>query len=416
MGRHLTDCGFAHPHPAARELAGRVTVVVPARDRVDQLQRCLESLGPGLPLCIVDDGSRSAGRIAALARAHQAKLIARRHSGGPAAARNAALRHVETELIAFLDSDCVAPAGWLQALIGHFDDPMLLALAPRIRPLPRRGRSLISRYLQARSPLDMGGRPARVMPHGSVAYLPSAALLVRREAVLAGFDEALRYGEDVDLVWRLCEQGRVRYEPSVHVLHSEPASLRAMLERRFRYGTSAAPLSRRHRQEIAPAILEPLPAAAALLILCGARKAAAGLAAQHLLATLSRARRLRLTPRLTLHLLVQAGLQQPSLSLSRYLRTLMLPLALRLLPARRASAILAAVAISALAERRACGSRIGAVQWVGLMLADELSYGAGVWWGCLRAGTIRPLLPALTRRAADNSVQRRPAAAQPLTR
>ena len=43
-----------------------------------------------------------------------------------------------------------------------------------------------------------------------VSYVPTAALLVRRAALDsvtpgggAVFDPALRYGEDVDLVWRL---------------------------------------------------------------------------------------------------------------------------------------------------------------------------------------------------------------------
>ena len=77
-------------------------------------------------------------------------------------------------------------------------------------------------------------------PGSRVSYVPTAALLVRRSALdsvaiddaaipapghLAGpgplssrgvFDPALRYGEDVDLIWRLHDAGwRVRYEPSV---------------------------------------------------------------------------------------------------------------------------------------------------------------------------------------------------------
>ena len=72
-------------------------------------------------------------------------------------------------------------------------------------------------------------------------YVPSAALIVRTE--LAHFDEALRYGEDVDLVWRLRDAGwRVVYEPDVIVGHDQHHTL----SRRFRYGTSAEPLRRRH--------------------------------------------------------------------------------------------------------------------------------------------------------------------------
>ena len=78
-----------------------------------------------------------------------------------------------------------------------------------------------------RSPLDMGDRPAEVQPGRRVSYVPSAALLVRRSALPEDpFDPALRYGEDVDLIWRLIDAGwRVRYEPGVVVHHEEDATL-----------------------------------------------------------------------------------------------------------------------------------------------------------------------------------------------
>jgi cellulose synthase/poly-beta-1,6-N-acetylglucosamine synthase-like glycosyltransferase len=126
--------------------------------------------------------------------------------------------HVRTPFVAFLDADTVAPADWIERLGGHFEDPRVAAVAPRVD-----GKLL-----------DMG-------PGRNVPYVPSAALIVRTE--LARFDEALRYGEDVDLVWRLLDGGwRVVYEPDVVVHHDE----RRRLRRRFRYGTSAAPLAARH--------------------------------------------------------------------------------------------------------------------------------------------------------------------------
>jgi hypothetical protein len=147
-----------------------------------------------------------------------------------------------------------------------------------------------------------------------VAYVPSAALIVRRAALGGGFDEALRYGEDVDLVWRLHDRGwRIRYDPRVIVAHGTPrwrgAALRcgrgaairggaaiaaaldpALLARRYRYGTSAAPLALRHPGRLAPFVLEPAPTfILALLAARRPRAAAAVLALQSALL----ARRLR---------------------------------------------------------------------------------------------------------------------------
>jgi GT2 family glycosyltransferase len=178
--------------------------------------------------------------------------------GGPAAARNAAIPLVTTELVAFLDSDCVPPPGWIEALAGHFAEPRVAAVAPRVRGL-----------------LDMGTRPAEVGPGRRVAYVPSAALLVRRSA-LGAFDEALRYGEDVDLIWRLTDaRWRVRYDPRVVVAHDDGNRL----AKRFRYGTSAAPLAHRHGKRLAPAVLRPLPTATLALLLARRPKEALTVAA-----------------------------------------------------------------------------------------------------------------------------------------
>ena len=148
-------------------------------------------------------------------------------------------QHVESEFVAFLDSDCVPPDDWIERLGGHFDDPRVAAVAPRIQALDG-----------GRSPLDLG-------PGRNVRYLPSAALIVRR-AAKPWFDPALRYGEDVDLIWRLEKAGwRFRYEPDVVVLHEE----RDRIKRRFLYGTSAAPLAQRHPDKIRHVVLRPWPVA-----------------------------------------------------------------------------------------------------------------------------------------------------------
>jgi mycofactocin system glycosyltransferase len=224
LGDHLVDAGFAHPRPSPRAIDA--TVVIPVRDR---------AIAAPQGALIVDDGS--------LQPIVGESVVRRDRSGGPAAARNTGLEHVETEFVAFLDSDCVPPDDWIERLGGHFDDPRVAAVAPRIKALDG-----------GRSPLDLG-------PGRRVRYLPSAALIVRRS--LAEFDPALRYGEDVDLIWRLEKAGwRFRYEPDVVVLHEE----RDRIKRRFLYGTSAAALAERHPGKIRHVVLKPWPVATLALL------------------------------------------------------------------------------------------------------------------------------------------------------
>jgi mycofactocin system glycosyltransferase len=273
LARRLTDTGMAHPCPPPLRGPADATVVIPVRDRAVELDRCLSALGTGNRVIVVDDGSLDPEAVAGVCTSHGAELIRRPVSGGPGPARNDGLAMVTTPLVAFLDSDCVADPGWITGLAAHFADPMVGAVAPRV--VGATGGNATSRFLDARAPLDMGARPARVAPLTRAAYVPTAALLVRREAVVeAGestgwaFDPGLRYGEDVDLVWRLCAAGwRVRYDPAAEVRHVEPVRWLPILSRRFRYGTSAAPLTRRHPGLVPPLVLQAWPAATVAALL-----------------------------------------------------------------------------------------------------------------------------------------------------
>jgi hypothetical protein len=109
------------------------------------------------------------------------------------------------------------------------------------------------RFEEQFSPLDMGDRSALVIPNAIVHFVPSACVLVRRSSFGDGFDESLRYGEDVDLVWRLHDHGwLVRYVADVVVNHRARSSWRGWWGQRIRYGQSSSELAKRHGSRLAP--------------------------------------------------------------------------------------------------------------------------------------------------------------------
>ncbi len=192
-------------------------------------------------------------------------------SKGPAAARNTGLTACKTGYVAFLDSDVVPRRGWLEALLGHFCDPTVALVAPRIVGLAQTDH-LVARYEAVRSSLDLGHREAPVIPYTSVSYVPSAAIICRTTALrdISGFDETLRSGEDVDLCWRLVEAGaRLRYEPIAQVAHDHRTELRDWVARKAFYGGSAAPLSVRHPDKIAPLMISGWALTAWILMALG---------------------------------------------------------------------------------------------------------------------------------------------------
>jgi mycofactocin system glycosyltransferase len=397
LGRRLLDAGLAHPRPAAGGAGEHVTVTIaiPVCDRAAALERALAAVGSAHPVVVVDDGSSDAAAIAEVCGQHRARLLVHAANAGPAAARNTALAAISTDLVAFLDSDCRPPVDWIEALTPHFQDPAVVAVAPRVRPRPAAGRrSVRGRYAAARSPLDLGPREGLVGPGRPIAYVPTAALIVRRSALTGGFDPALRYGEDVDAIWRLHDAGgRIRYEPRVVVEHEEPAGWPALLGRRLRYGTSAAPLAARHPGRLAPLVLRGGPAATVLAALCGHRRLASGLAAASAVRLARRCRTSRVpswwalpwTLRATWLTAVTSGraatmFAGPALLLALRHRRLRRPaLTLLLLPP--------------LADWCSRRPSLDPLRWVLAAAADDVAYGAGVWIGCARHRTIRPLTP-----------------------
>ena len=259
LARRLVSSGAYVPRPTTSSHGtDDVTIVIPVRDRPAELDRLLRAVST-LACVVVDDASTDAGATKEVAERHGARFVALGDNCGPAGARNAGLAAVHTPLVAFVDSDCVPAPGWLDPLLGHFDDPVVGAVAPRVIPARRTPDPDLGDPVQAyeavRSSLDRGDTEGLVRRGSAVPYVPSAALLVRL-AVASGpeiFDPTLRSGEDVDLVWRLVDAGwDVRYVPQGIVEHAGPSTLGDLLARRTFYGMSAAPLSRRHSGALAP--------------------------------------------------------------------------------------------------------------------------------------------------------------------
>jgi mycofactocin system glycosyltransferase len=410
LARKLTDAGLAHPRPPGLASRPDVTVLIPVRDRAVLLDRCLSAVGRDYPVLVVDDGSADPGAVADVAGAHGAALVRRPVSGGPGAARNTGLPGVTTDLVAFLDSDCVPAPGWIERLAAHLADPAVAAAAPRMVAVPA-GPGWAGRYTTAACCLDLGDAEARVVPGTRVAYVPTAALVARRAALVpaAGpggvFDPALRWGEDVDLVWRLHDAGwRVRYDPAVRVSHHEPHGWAALLARRFRYGTSAAPLAARHPGQVPPLVLHPWPALTVAGLLAGS-PAVAGLSfAGSVLAMRATLHRAGLPARGVVPAMLTAT-RQTWLGMGRYACQFGAPALAGALVApggtsragrwaRRAAAasLLLGPPLTAWAARR---RPLDPVRYALGHLADDVAYGTGVWAGALRARSTAPVRPVI---------------------
>jgi mycofactocin system glycosyltransferase len=402
LARLLLRTGNAAPRPVAPSWTmADVTAVVPVKDDQARLRTALASLVGVAEIIVVDDGSCDASGD--VARAAGATVLRHQHAQGPAAARNAGLAAARTPLVVMVDADTGAEPGWIGSLLSGLDDPEVLLVAPRVLGLDRTGGSRIERYERVQSALDQGPRSGLVGPGRDRGFVPAAALLVRREAILllGGFDVDLHTGEDVDLCARASAAGwLLRYDASVVVRHDHRTSPRSFVKRRFQYGGSGAQLWLRH-PELLPATSPGGWLAALILVVAAPRRSALLAAAALTAATAGRTTALLLTagvpPRLSVETAVRTELGSARRFLGMATRYTGLPATTALaVRSRRARALLAVGAVGLhLRDHRALHPELGPAAFVGLRLVEEASLGAGLWLACLKARSFRPFDPRL---------------------
>ena len=261
LARRLLHTGIANPirTTGAADHLG-LTVVIPVKDDSEGLVSTLESLGldgAGSQrvhrVVVVDDGSTRPVDI----DQPGVTVLRNERPVGPGPARQRGLGLATTPLVAFVDAGVRLSPVTLEQLSDHLADQEVVAAAPRT--LSAGGDDAIGRYERRRSALDLGPNPSPVGAGRPVPYVPTACLVARVESLehVGGFDPDLRYGEDVDLVWRLGRVGQIRYDPSISVTHPARRSVAAMARQRWSYGTSAAPLAARHPDAVTPLMISP---------------------------------------------------------------------------------------------------------------------------------------------------------------
>jgi mycofactocin system glycosyltransferase len=404
LARRLVSSGVFLPRPGPSSLTvDDVTVVVPVRDRPEQLRRLLTGLD-GLSCIVADDASADAALTEEIARKGGASFVALPFNQGPSSARNIGLAAATTPLVVFIDSDCMPSEGWegwLGPLLAYFDDPLVAAVAPRIVPASV-ATTALGRYQAARSSLDMGTAEGLVRPLSRIPFVPSAAIVVRREVAGARlFDPDLRGGEDVDLVWRLHSAGwDVRYVPGCTVAHEGPTTLGPWTRRRAFYGTTAGPLARRHPDSLAPVTTTAWSAAVWGLLLVRRPLLAFTALAASVLILARRLHGLVEEPGRVALTIAGGGTAKSAVpALAGLARAWAPAFVLGLLvPRTRRAAVLALLA-PAVHEWWSTSVELDPVRYAMLYVVDDVAYGTGVWAGSLTARTIRPLLPRVALRS-----------------
>ena len=387
-----------------------VSIIVPARGRAEATRRCVQSLlaldypPDRREILVVDDASDPP--LAPVLADLPIAVLRQERNIGQSAARNLAATVATGPILAFTDNDCVVEPGWLRHLVPYLNDPRIAIVGGRVAA--RASEGAVAAFEAARSPLDMGATATEVTPTAAVSYLPTCNLLVKRDALLArgGFDPALRVGEDVDFIWRALDAGsRAWYVPDGRIAHDHRARWGEWLRRRADYGASEAMLQRRHP---VGRRLMPLPVVGLLALLALALAPWLGawgawpVALAAVLFGLELDEKRRKLRSLAIALPFRriaaalgrehaAAFYHLSANMTRYYSLPLLGVGLVWPGLSPALALLLAVAPLTDFQRLRPG--LSRPVFVGLYWLELAAYQAGVWRGCWRWRTLRPLSP-----------------------
>jgi mycofactocin system glycosyltransferase len=405
LTERLLNAGAIHPIPSdddkVRFSLNTVTAVIPAFIQTSQEAQTLKSLVASCSslhsTVVIDDGSPHP-----LPDLGETLVIRLDTNSGPAAARNAGIAIVETEFIACIDVDVTISATTISQLLPYFADEKVALVAPRVKS--RATTNIVGEYEVAASVLDMGDVEARVRAGTRVSYVPSAMWLCRATALrsVSSFDESLRSGEDVDLVWRLNNAGwSCRYQPQAMCSHAPRTTLQRFAQQRMSYGQSAAHLAKQHTGKLAPVRLNVWQASTWLLVALGLPFVALIVA---VVAGASTAKKLRKFPQLkseSINISVH-GTAKSGLSIAHAISRVWWPIALVLaIFSQRLRVIFIAAALApAVYEWWTKRPHLDVVRFALMKMLDNAAYGAGVWKGVIATRNVAPLIPSIKRSAS----------------
>ena len=236
MNGHHTERGGSCRYERGKS-SPRVSVVIVTHNDLDNLVGCLQSLADqeypaaATEIVVVDDGSTD-GTADALQREHTSVRVISKPNEGADVSRNRGIEESTGEIIAFIDSDCVANPDWLTRMVGRLVEEPGTVIGGRVL---HRG----SFWQRLTGIADFGEYQG--LQIREVRAIPTCNMGLGR-AVLGGarFDPRLaRAGGDTLFAETLRRKGaKLVYDPAVVVVHRPSVGMNDLLARAKRYGRS----------------------------------------------------------------------------------------------------------------------------------------------------------------------------------
>jgi GT2 family glycosyltransferase len=213
-----------------------VTIIIPTRDRVDMLERCIASIRTrttyrDYEIVIVDNQTRDPATLEYLASV-EGRVIQYPGEFNYARIMNVAAREVEADMLLFLNNDTeVVSSGWLEAMLEHAQRSEVAAVGARLLYPDGRVQHegvIIGFAGGSAGNVDHGGFQALGDTVRNCSAVTGACMMVRAVVYweLGGLEERLGVAfNDVDFCLRAREKGyQIVYTPYAQLYHHESAT------------------------------------------------------------------------------------------------------------------------------------------------------------------------------------------------
>lgn len=227
------------PTPTPPRNKPSISIIIPSFNGRERLQRLLPKLASIAEECIeviiVIDGSED-GSLELITRSFPSMSPIWRANGGRAAARNSGARATSSDLIIFLDDDCIPDDQFInEHSIHHEKHPNSIATGPQISPLGMK--TEFEKYRHAKS-LEFSNSLLELEEISHLKFLTAANMSVPRILFekLGGFNEELTDCEDYDLAIRAASKSiAIYYLPTAPVIHDDRLNIRSYISRMASY-------------------------------------------------------------------------------------------------------------------------------------------------------------------------------------
>jgi len=232
----------------------KISVVIPTRNSERFIAQTLTAIRKGTRLpeeVIVVDGC-STDCTRAISQTHDATVVenVKLHT---ASARRIGVETATSPIIAFTDSDCIPVPDWVERIAHAFEaDPRLDGIGGRVTLTePRNPVQAFSAHV-FENIKSFPREPVQITTKGvSGLSFAGANCAFRKEKIIAvgNFrDQFSNYAEEVDLLWRLIDDGaKLIFDSDLKVEHlGYPDTLEGLIRSSFRQGTTSTLLTKYH--------------------------------------------------------------------------------------------------------------------------------------------------------------------------